>query len=118
MGTFSVNILIFNPNGNQSQELEAMVDTGATYSVIPQTLLLELEIAPLERATFELADNSIVEYEVGDARMQIGESARTVPVTFAPEGTTALLGATALGIFRLAVDPVKQELMPAHLMLK
>lgn len=118
MGTFSVNILIFNPDGHQSQELEAMVDTGATYSVVPQTLLEELEIAPLERAIFELADNSIVEYEVGDARMQIGESTRTVPVTFAPEGTTALLGATALDIFRLAVDPVKQELVPVHLMLK
>ena len=118
MGTFEVTVQVSSSDGSQSREFTAMVDTGSTYTLIPGALLAELGIVPLDRAPFELADNSIVEYDVADARIMLGETQRTVPVVFAPEGSSPLLGATALEIFRLAVGPVKQELVPVPLMLK
>lgn len=36
-----------------------------------------------------------------------------MPVIFAHPGSTPLVGATALGILRLIVDPVEERLVPA-----
>lgn len=38
MGTFSVLIEVGNPGGNRFEGLEALVDTGATYTVVPSRL--------------------------------------------------------------------------------
>ena len=118
MGVFSVNIRILSADGNDSRELEALVDTGATFTLIPQEVLCQLGYQPQEAAQFELADGSIQEYGVSPAQITLGNSTWPVPVTSVPGETGALLGATTLEIFRLAVDPVKQELVPVNLMLK
>jgi hypothetical protein len=41
-----------------------------------------------------------------------------VLVVFAPEGTSPLLGATALENLSLGVDPVQQRLVPVNALLK
>ena len=115
---FNVLVRVFGPQDEAGQEMEATVYTGATYSMVPRDVLAGLGVPPLEIATFELADGTTTEYDVGDARMQLGSSTRTVPVTFGPSGAGVLLGATALEIFRLAVDPVRRQLLPVNLMLK
>ena len=49
----------------------------------------------------------------GVAAIRIGERTNICPVIFGPDGHF-LLGATTLEIFKLAVDPVGQELIPAR----
>ena len=118
LGTFKVTVRIFGPEGDESPEMAAVVALGSTYTAVPRDILESLGVVPLERATFELADGSIAEYEIADVRIRLGDSVRTVPVTFGPEATDTLLGATALEIFRLVADPVRRELVPVHLPLK
>lgn len=118
MGTFSVDIEVGNPSQKEFQKLSAMVDTGATFTVIPRNMLNELGIEVIDRVPFELTDNQVREFPVGEASLRLDNRERTVLVVFGPEGSTSLLGATALELFNRAIDPVHQELVPVTAFLK
>ena len=113
MGTFSVELEVGNPSREEFVAVEAMVDTGAIYTMLPEDILDGLGIPRLETDVFELADDSLVEYPIGDAVVRLQGRMRTVPVVFTRPGNTPLLGATTLEIFRLVADPVNEQLMPA-----
>lgn len=104
MGTFYVDIGVGHPLGGDFLPVSALVDTGSTHSVIPESLLASLSLAPLERRTYRIADGNIAVCAVGEARFCIDSQERTCPVIFGPEGRY-LLGATTLGSFDLTVDP-------------
>ena len=59
MGTFRVNIEIGDPQGQSYESIEALVDTGATHTLLPRNLLIELGVKPIERVSFQLADERI-----------------------------------------------------------
>lgn len=118
MATFSVPLEVGNGAGGEFVAVEALVDTGATYTVLPKDLLARLDIEPVGRRTFQLADERVVEYNVGEVRLRLEGSELTVLVVFAPVGTGPLLGATALEVFGLAADPVNQRLLPVPALLK
>lgn len=111
MGTFSVQVEIGNRFDGDLVPMEAMVDTGASYLMIPADMLRRLDVRPTERRVFQLADHRTVEYDMGVLELRLDGRQIPVPVVFAPEGTDALLGAVALEIFGLGVDPVGQKLM-------
>jgi clan AA aspartic protease len=113
VGVFSVEIEVGNAAREEFVAVEAMVDTGAIYTMLPEDLLDRLGVMRLETDIFELADDSLVEYPIGDAVVRLQGRTRTVPVVFARPGNTPLLGATTLEIFRLAADPVHKQLIPA-----
>ena len=71
MGTFSVQIGVSRPYGTESVSLDALVDTGATYSVFPRDVLISLGVAVEGNRTFELADNRIAELPVGHATISL-----------------------------------------------
>lgn len=112
MGTFRVNIGIGDPQGQQYTAVEALVDTGSTYSVAPASLLRGLGIVPHDRGEFVLADGTRVEREIGQTWVRIDGRAAIAPVVFGDEGAAPLLGAVTLEIFRLAPDPVGHRLIP------
>ena len=112
VGIFNVPVRVSDQFRERYVDLEAMVDTGSTYAVFPESLLARLGIEPIESGLFELADNRIVEYQVGEALLMLEEREYTVPVIFAPDESDPLIGATTLEIFRLGVDPVSQKLVP------
>ena len=111
MGTFSVMLGVKNTNGGEFVSVEALVDTGASYTVLGEDLLASLGIQPDEQEQFQWGDDSIVEWDIGEARMRLGGSERTTPVAFGPPGVSPLLGALALQIFRLTVDPMNERLV-------
>ena len=111
MGTFSVMLEVKSTNGGEYASVEALVDTGASYTVLGEDLLASLGIQPDEQEQFQLGDDSIVEWDIGEARMRLGGSERTTPVAFGPPGVSPLLGALTLQIFRLTVDPMNERLV-------
>ena len=94
------------------------MDTGSTYTSLPEGLLDELGIERETTGTFELADNRIVEYALGETRVRIGDREHTVPVMFAPDDEMPLVGATTLENLRLGVDPVGKTLVPVNALRK
>ena len=112
MGTFRVTIEIGDPSGADYREVLALVDTGASHTAIPASVLRELGVAPQTRATFRLADGREVELDMGRIWVRIDGSEEMTLVVFGGEGTDPILGAVTLEEFRLGVDPIAQRLIP------
>ena len=113
MGVFSVELEVGNTAGDQYIAVQALVDTGAIYTMLPEDLLDRLGVERLDTDIFELADDSLVEYSIGGALVRLMGRALPVPVVFARAGNTPLVGATTLQILRVIVDPVEERLLPA-----
>ena len=111
MGTFTEIIGVGNSTRERFENVEALVDTGATYTMLPSSLLKELGIVPIETRTFILADGQSIRRDIGEAVVQIGDRALTTLVVFADDEATPLLGAFTLEGFSLAPDPVRQRLV-------
>ncbi len=111
MGTFSVTVEVGNIDGSEPMAIEALVDTGALYSMVPASILNRLHIQPQRYETFELADGADIEYGVGTARMILEGRDGWCPVIFGLD-VESLLGATTLEILSLTVDPMSQRLSP------
>ncbi len=114
MGTFSCPIEVIAADGSRSETVDALVDTGSTYTCLPVTLLRELGIAPYRRIRSELADGSVVEDELGIVHVRVEGIYTPTLAIFASEGAPALLGAYTLEGALLVVDPVRQRLAPTH----
>ena len=97
-------------------EVEAIVDTGAIYSVVRRDVLEQLGVKPVERRRFR-AFGGYVERDVGEVGMVLMGRRRIVPVIFGEEGDPAVVGVTALEIFGLEVDVVRGVLKEAELLL-
>lgn len=118
MGTFRIPIEIASLAGSRFDRLEAWADTGALYTVWPADRLEQLGVEPDESVPFELADGREVTFDVGWARVRIGDNIQLTKVVFGKPGSEPLLGAFTLEAFRLAVDPVHHRLMPVRAFLK
>ncbi len=110
MGTFSVTIEVGDPQGQRYEPVEALVDTGATYTVLPLVFLRNLGVEPIELRQFEIADDRVVEYPIGETWIRLGNKQFRSLVVFG-ESEHAVLGAFTLEAFGLAVDPVKKRLI-------
>ena len=111
MGIFSVQIGIGDAEGKRWTQLDAMVDTGATITAAPASVLRELGVQPSMRRRFGSAHGETREMDVGQTWVRVeGEEVFTF-VLFNDEGTKPLLGALALEMAFLGVDPVHQKLV-------
>ncbi len=117
MGTFNYPMQISSLDNSSPRDIEAMVDTGAAYTMLPASLLRELGIEPVSRAVFELADKRTIEMDVGRAWVTINGNSEVTLVIFGEDDSPALLGSYTLTGLLLAVDPVAQKLIPTNAML-
>ena len=112
MGTFFKTIEIAAATGGDFQSVEAMVDTGATYTSVPRPMLESLGIIAMESHSFILANGQAVEYDIAQVRVLIDGRERYTICIFGEERSTPLLGAFTLEAFSLGVDGVNQRLIP------
>ena len=103
---------VWSAGQERMETVDAAVNTGASYSVFPESMLERLGIWRLERGFgFEQADGSIIEIDVGVAWMTINGRSRPSSVAFRRDDSGALLGANALQEFLLLIDPVGKQLI-------
>ena len=112
MGTFRVPIEIGDPRGERYEQVEALVDTGATYTTAPASVLQRLGVTPHDRVPFILADGRRIERDVGQTWVRVDGKSVISLVVFAEEGVEPLLGAYTLEGVLLTVDPANQRLVP------
>ena len=86
MGTFSVTVRVGNPMGGDQVEVEALVDTGASDSMFPASLLQDLHLEPRSQVDYALADGTEVRFGRGQAVINIYDRDGICPVIFGPEG--------------------------------
>ena len=117
MGTFSWQLDISDLDERETLAIEATVDTGAAYTMLPGRMLRELGVEPQGRRRFLMADGRRTDMDWGLAWAAIdGERVVTI-VVFNDDDAPPLLGAYTLEGLALAVDPVEQRLVPAQLIM-
>jgi clan AA aspartic protease len=114
MSIFRFPIEIADSTGERFQPVDAWVDTGASYTLVPGTLLEGLGHTSDHNLRFGKADGSITELGVSQVTIRINGETRVV---FGGDDAEPLLGATALEEFALGVDPLNHTLVPVVLKL-
>ena len=113
MGTFYTPIEISGSDRERFETVDALVDTGATYSAMPASLLRSLGVTPSDRQRFRLADGSRIYRDMGEMSVRMDNRVRETPVIFSDnEASNPILGAVTLQEFSMAVDPVGKRLIP------
>ena len=119
MGTFNVEIQISAQDGDRWEEMVALVDTGASITSAPASVLRGLGVKPAITQLFQFAQGETRVMEVGYAGVRFEGREIITQVLFNDEGTPPLLGALALEGAYMGVDPVAQRLIPVPgLMMK
>ena len=90
-----------------------LVDTGATDTLIPSDELERLGVTREGKRSYELADGTIVSYDVGYAFLRVNGEKVVANVVFGKEGSEPLLGVTVLESAGFIVDPINQVLRKA-----
>ena len=112
MGTFSVQVAVGDQERLRWITLDALVDTGASVTSVPSSILRELGVRPDTRRRFRFAQGQTRLMDVGQTWLQVEGQEISTLVVFNEENTPALLGAHALETAFLGVDSVAQKLIP------
>ena len=114
VGTFTVIISVAHPDIQDFVEVEAIVDTGSSDTVLPTSLLEQLGIERKQHILVEDANRFTTASHIGVARINWGGAEWDCPVIFGVEDVY-LLGATTLELFKLTVDMAQERLVPTVL---
>lgn len=93
-----------------------LVDSGAVYSVIPESDLEKLNIKPEGTQKFILANGEEIEKKVGEAKFHYQGRSATSKVVFGDKNVY-LLGVTTLENLGMILDPLSRELKPLPMLL-
>lgn len=103
---------------SKSEEVELIIDTGATFSVIKKDRLQRLEIPTIRKRKLKLANGQIVERDAAVAWFIIdGKGEGGSDVIFGEENDPELLSLLTLEGMALSVDTTTGELKPIELLL-
>lgn len=117
MGFVRVRARVWNiEKPEEVAEVELLADTGAIYTVLPASLLRSLGVRSIGKRRFRLANNQVLEREIGLVGIEVHGATTHTVVVFGDEGVY-LLGVVTLEELGLEVDPVKGELRPMELLL-
>jgi predicted aspartyl protease len=118
MGITVIDIEVANvADPGRTELVEFLVDSGATYSVVPVEVIERLRLQPLTEQTFRLANGEKTTRKKGGAIFKYGERIGTADVVFGEPGDSNLLGAFTLQALGLALDPLRRELRELPMML-
>lgn len=116
MGTFSVQVAIAHPQKpSRRQELSLLVDTGAAYTVVSQSVLEALGVRPTAKRAVTLADGREEVWDLAYVLISLAGEEAPTPCLMAPRDGRTLLGAVTLEQFGLGVDPLAKRLIPIRL---
>lgn len=112
MGETIVKIKISNLRNEKMSEVEALVDTGATYTSIPEKILKRLKVKKTGKVKIEFANGEVEERAIGGIWIEIKGRKTPNPVIFAKRKDAIVVGLVTLESCGLTVDPVSKKLVP------
>ncbi len=116
VGITKVNLKISNPkNSKKFFKGEFLVDSGASFTVVPASELKKMGIKPNREERFVLADGKVISRKVGSALYEYKGIESAAPVLFGEKDDSLLLGVFTLEALGLSLDPLKRQLYKATL---
>jgi len=118
MGITKVALRVKNPKDESKFiEKEFLVDSGATFTLVPKPLLDKIGIRPTGEKTFVLADGKTIKRKTGEAIFEMNGDRAPGPVVIGKKNDSLLLGTLTLEAMGLVLDPFQRKLYKAKLML-
>ena len=100
--------------GKGVREVALIVDTGSEDTWISRKVLMEIGIQPRLARTYRTINNARIQREVAPVEIEFLGTRMPCPTVFAEQEDVNVLGATALEILGLEVDPRTHEIRPAE----
>jgi len=116
MGITYIDGVVTGPTGKQAT-VRFLVDTGATYTLVPAAESRLLGLVPKRSVAFTLADGSSIERRVSECHIAIPQGDGHSPVILGEPGDEPLLGVVTLEILGLVLNPFNRTLQPMRMLL-
>ena len=116
VGLMWVKVRVGSEDGSRFVETRALVDTGATLTVIPRGIAVQLGLRATGKSRVETGAG-VMEVDRSRAYIEIMGKADIVPVIISDIIDKVLISVTTLEILELEVDPVTGRLKERTLLL-
>jgi len=116
MGVTYIEGKVKGPTGKE-ESVRFLVDSGATYSLLPEKAWQAIELKPMREHAFTLADGTSITRKVSECYVILPLGEAHVPVILGEPDDEALLGVVTLEILGLVLDPFKRTFKPMRMLL-
>ena len=117
MGISYVQGIVRGPGGAEAA-VRFLIDSGATYSLLPEPVWRAIGLGPKREMEFVLADGTTVRRKVSECHVALAQGEGHTPVVLGQPGDAeALLGVVTLEILGLVFDPFRRTLHPMRTLL-
>ena len=116
MGVTYIEGLVTGLTGSQAT-VRFLVDSGATYTLLPYEDWQAISLSPKRSLAFTLADGTTIERRVSECHISLPEGEGHTPVILGEPGDEALLGVVTLEILGLVLNPFNRTLQPMRMLL-
>lgn len=116
MGIVSVDVEVSSESGRRTTTT-FLVDSGASYSVLPYAVWRRLKLRPKRTMRFALADGTEIQRQLSECRFAFEGVDAASPVVLGERNDVALLGTVTLETMGLVLHPFERQLRPMRLVL-
>jgi len=117
VGISYVQGIVRGPAGAEAT-VRFLIDSGATYSLLPEPVWRAIGLAPKREVEFVLADGTTVRRSVSECHVSLSQGEGHTPVVLGQPGDAEpLLGVVTLEILGLVFDPFRRTLHPMRSLL-
>jgi len=116
MGIVYITGKVRGPTGKE-EEVRFLVDSGATYTLLPEKIWKSIDLTPKRHLSFVLADGTTVERGISECYIILPQGEAHTPVILGEADDEPLLGVVTLEILGLMLNPFKRTLEPMRMML-
>jgi clan AA aspartic protease len=101
----------------KEESVSFLVDSGATYTLLPTDVWQSIELEPTREQTFTLTDGTRVQRSIAECYLVLSQGETHTPVILGEPGDEALLGVVTLEELGLIFHPFSRTLHPMRMML-
>lgn len=116
MGLTYIDGVVTGPTGKQDN-VRFLVDSGASYTLLAESIWKNIELTPKRRMEFVLADGTVIERVVSECHLRTEQGESHTPVILGEPGDESLLGAVTLEILGVVLNPFSRNLQPMKMSL-
>lgn len=116
MGVTFLEGIVFGPTGAEAR-VTFLVDSGATYTVLPLEVWQAIGLAPRRSIKLRLADGTAIERNVSECLIRLPQGEGHSPVILGEKADQALLGVVTLEVLGFILNPLTRQLQPMQMLL-
>ncbi|MBM3943345.1 MAG: aspartyl protease [SAR202 cluster bacterium] len=116
MGVTYIEGTARGPSGREAPA-RFLVDSGATYSLLPTEVWQQLGLEPTREHTFALAGGTMIRRQISRYYLVLPQGEDYTAVILGEPGDEALLGVVTLEILGLVLNPFSRTLHPMRMLL-